>query len=109
MDGLIAYALAKKYTDKVKSDIIDAGFKVQVEEDRSILSRIGKEMTLYFLPKESSIYTDNYDEYIYANNRWEWVGSTEYVLSERDKEAIAQIVLDELPTTEGVLYGNTSN
>ena len=33
----------------------------------------------------------------------------DYVLTNQDKSDIADIVLDELPTTEGVLYGNTSN
>ena len=33
----------------------------------------------------------------------------DYVLTEQDKADIADIVLQELPTTQGVLYGNTSN
>ena len=33
----------------------------------------------------------------------------DYVLTAQDKSDIADIVLDELPTTEGVLYGNTNN
>jgi hypothetical protein len=34
---------------------------------------------------------------------------TDYVLTDQDKTDIANIVLQELPTTEGVLYGNASN
>lgn len=37
------------------------------------------------------------------------VPGQDYVLTEQDKSDIADIVLGELPTTEGVLYGNTSN
>ena len=33
----------------------------------------------------------------------------DYVLTNQDKSDIADIVLSELPTTQGVLYGNTSN
>ena len=33
----------------------------------------------------------------------------DYVLTAQDKTGIANIVLSELPTTQGVLYGNTSN
>ena len=33
----------------------------------------------------------------------------DYVLTAQDKADIANIVLSELPTTQGVLYGNTSN
>lgn len=80
MDGLIAYALAKKYTDKVGQDIISAGFKVQVEEDRSILNRQGAEKVLYLLPKEYSSSQDGYDEFVYANDNWEWVGKTDVSL-----------------------------
>ena len=34
---------------------------------------------------------------------------SDYVLTAQDKSDIADIVLSELPTTQGVLYGNTSN
>lgn len=81
MDGLIAYALAKKYTDKTAQLIINAGFKVQVEPDRSILNTIGQEKILYLLPKISSNQNDGYDEYVYANNHWECVGHTDVDLS----------------------------
>ena len=33
----------------------------------------------------------------------------DYVLTPQDKTDIANIVLSELPTTQGVQYGNTSN
>jgi hypothetical protein len=33
----------------------------------------------------------------------------DYVLTDQDKSDIADIVLSELPTTQGVLYGNTGN
>lgn len=81
MDGLIAYALAKKYTDKTAQQIINAGFTVQVEQDRSILTTTGQEKILYLIPKISSDQTDGYDEYVYANNHWEWIGHTDVDLS----------------------------
>lgn len=85
MDGLIAYALAKKYADKVGQSILDAGFKVRVEQDRSILNRTGEQMILYLLPKESSLSSDTYDEYVYTN-KWEQVGSTDIDLSGYQKK-----------------------
>ena len=50
----------------------------------------------------------------YAETRVSIRGATgaqgdDYVLTAQDKTDIANIVLSELPTTEGVLYGNTSN
>lgn len=101
MDGLIALALAKKYTDSVGQSIISAGFRVQVEQDRSILNRQGQEKVLYLLPKASSNLSndDGYDEFVYANNKWEWVGKTDIDLSQYAlKEDVGD--LDDLPTTD---------
>lgn len=120
MDGLIAFALSKKYTDEVGRSILDAGFKTQVEQDRSILQTTGQEKILYFIPKTTAKPSDGYDEYVYSNNRWEKIGTTgeqgpqgppgnDYVLTPQDKTDIANIVLQLLPTTQGVLYGNTSD
>lgn len=81
MDGLIAYALAKKYADSVGEKVSREGFHVQVEQDRSILNSTGQEKIFYFLPKTSDNPTDGYDEYVYTNNAWEQVGSTDIDLS----------------------------
>ena len=101
MDGLIALALAKKYADSVGQSIISAGFRVQVEQDRSILETTGEEKVLYLLPKASSNLStdDGYDEFVYANNKWEWVGKTDVDLSQYAlKEDVGD--LDDLPTTD---------
>ena len=81
MDGLIAYALAKKYADVVGQRVLSAGFKVQVEQDRSVLNGAGQEKIMYFLPKTVGSTNDGYDEFIYAQNAWEWVGKTDIDLS----------------------------
>lgn len=81
MDGLIAYALSKKYADEVGRSILDAGFKTQVEQDRSILQTTGQEKILYFIPKTTAKPSDGYDEYVYSNNAWEQVGATDIDLS----------------------------
>ena len=81
MDGLIAYALSKKYADEVGRSILDAGFKTQVEQDRSILQTTGQEKILYFIPKTTVSTNDGYDEFIYAQNAWEWIGKTDVDLS----------------------------
>lgn len=81
MDGLIAYALSKKYADEVGRSILDAGFKTQVEQDRSILQTTGQEKILYFIPKTTAKPSDGYDEYVYSNNAWEQVGATDVDLN----------------------------
>ena len=45
----------------------------------------------------------------FVGTEQEWLESLKSVLTEQDKTNIADIVLSELPTTQGVLYGNTSN
>lgn len=80
MDGVIAYALAKKYTDKAISS--GSNFDIKVEQDRSILNKQGLEKTFYFLPKNTSSTSNTYDEYMYINNKWEVVGSTDIDMSE---------------------------
>ena len=81
MDGILAYVLSKKYTDSVGQQILSAGFKVQVEQNRNILNGTGQDKILYLLPKDVAKTQDGYDEYVYANNKWEHVGATDIDLS----------------------------
>ena len=98
MDGLIAYALSKKYADEVGRSILDAGLKTQVEQDRSILQTTGQEKILYFIPKTTAKPSDGYDEYVYSNNAWEQVGATDVDLSSYATKAEVGD-LNNLPTT----------
>ena len=82
MDGLIAYVLSKKYADAVGEKVAREGFKVEVEDDRSILETTGQEKIFYFLPKEESKPEDGYDEFIWTDSQgWEQVGVTDIDLS----------------------------
>ena len=99
MDGLIAYALSKKYADEVGQSILDAGFKTQVEQDRSVLQTTGQEKILYFIPKTTAKPSDGYDEYVYSNNAWEHVGATDVDLSSYATKAEVGN-LNNLPTTD---------
>jgi hypothetical protein len=81
MSGNRAYYLAKQYADEVAAKASQAGFKVQIEEDRSILEGEGQEKIFYFIPKDTAKPQDGYDEYIYAEGAWEQVGVTDVDLS----------------------------
>lgn len=105
MDGLIAYVLAKSYMDKVGQSILSAGFKVQVETDRSILETAGQEKILYLIPKLDSSSSDGYDEYIYTNNTWEYIGFADVDLSEY---ATKSYVTDEIEDAQEVYSGNVA-
>lgn len=78
---MLTLAVALGYTKKQVEEAKREGFRVQVEQDRSILEQVGEEKVFYFLPKNSSGLKDGYDEYIYVNNNWEHVGTTDVDLS----------------------------
>ena len=65
-------------TNNTISAVIDAGFQVEVVQT---LPETGEANTIYFVPKEGGANPDVYDEYMYINNAWEKIGSTEVDLS----------------------------
>lgn len=70
MDGLIAYALSKKYTDNaVSGSGSGVNFSISIQSDRSILQDIGEENCFYFIPKNPSNPIE-YERWIYANDTW---------------------------------------
>ena len=81
MDTL-TLALVLNYAKKQAEEAKKEGFKVQVEQDRSILDRVGEEKVFYFLPKSITGLQDSYDEFVYTNNNWEKVGTTDIDLSD---------------------------
>ena len=81
---LYTLALSVAYTNKAINEAEVEGFKVQVETTRDILETIGEEKTFYFLPKVVSEPQNGYDEYIYVNNSWELVGSTDIDVSSKE-------------------------
>ena len=56
-------------------------FKVKVVDT---LPETGEELTVYLVPKDSSLQEDDnvYDEYIWTENRWEHIGDTKIDLSD---------------------------
>lgn len=75
------FLLSKSYTDKKIREAIDLGFKVEVKSNRDILQTTGEDKILYLLPKTNTDTKDEYDEYVYVNNDWEWIGHTVIDLS----------------------------
>lgn len=65
-------------TNNTISAVIDAGFQVEVVQT---LPETGEANTIYFVPKAGGANPDVYDEYMYINNAWEKIGSTEVDLS----------------------------
>lgn len=59
------------------ADITGISFEVVTE-----LPATGKTGTIYLLPKTTALTQNTYDEYIYYNNNWELIGSTDVDLSD---------------------------
>ena len=66
-------------SSKVVSELANAGFDVQVVQE---LPATGEAHTLYFVPSADPKTQNIYDEYLYANNAWEQVGSTAVDMSD---------------------------
>ena len=66
-------------SSKIVSELADAGFNVLVVQE---LPATGEAHTLYFVPSADPQTQNAYDEYLYANNAWEQVGSTAVDMSD---------------------------
>lgn len=66
-------------SSKIVAELADAGFDVQVVQ---VLPATGEAHTLYFVPSSDPQTSNVYDEYLYANNAWEQVGSTAVDMSD---------------------------
>ena len=66
-------------SSKIVSELANAGFDVQVVQE---LPATGEAHTLYFVPSKDPKTQNIYDEYLYANNAWEQVGSTAVDMSD---------------------------
>lgn len=84
---------------EIKSNILDQvnQFSVLVVEELPIDNI--DEHTIYFVPKTKTEQNDVYDEFIYINNGWEHIGTTEVDLSSYYKK-------DEIDTKLEAVEGN---
>lgn len=71
---LITLALSKSYTNKVKQELIDAGWKKTIVEQ---LPLVGDDKTIYLLQKEDAQGNVYYDEYLWTNGSYNAFGTTQ--------------------------------
>ena len=95
MDGLIAYALSKKYTDQAVGSGSGSGvnFKVSIQADRSILENGGEANCFYFIPTNVENPTE-YEKWIYANDTWGQIDGTSNSDSGTSLNNIEIVVVD---------------
>ena len=82
-------------SSKVVSELANAGFDVQVVQE---LPATGEAHTLYFVPSADPKTQNIYDEYLYANNAWEQVGSTAVDMSDYYTKTQVDALIDGYAT-----------
>ena len=105
MDTL-SYLLGKKAGGGGSSK----GLKVEVVEE---LPQIGEANILYLVPKENEEDNDIFDEWLYIENDWEHIGSTDIDLSNYyDKDEVDSLLsdkadIDDIPTKTSDLLNDS--
>lgn len=80
---IVTLVLAKKYTNSKFKEM--ANFSVKIVE--SLPTSNIDTHTIYLVPKGSSEEENYYNEYIYVNNTWELIGSTQIDISDKMDKA----------------------
>ena len=89
----------KEEIQKIKSNILDQVNQFSVLVVEELPTDNIDEHTIYFVPKTKTEQNDVYDEFIYINNGWEHIGTTEVDLSSYYKK-------DEIDTKLEAVEGN---
>lgn len=89
----------KEEIQKIKSNILDQVNQFSVLVVKELPTDNIDDHTIYFIPKAKTEQNDVYDEFIYINNGWEHIGTTEVDLSSYYKK-------DEIDTKLEAVEGN---
>ena len=82
VDDLVNYYLkSETYTQAEVNSLIGAISTLHIEVVQTLPTHDISTNTIYLVPKQTAGTQDVYDEYIYVNNAWEHIGSTEVDLS----------------------------
>ena len=75
------YLKSDTYTQAQVNDLISAITTMSLEVVQTLPTQDISTTTIYLVPKQTPGQSDAYDEYIYVNNNWEHIGSTEVDLT----------------------------
>lgn len=85
-----------------QNSAIKKGLKVQVVEE---LPTIGEENVLYLVPKQNTGQSDVFEEWIYINNSWEKIGTTDIDLSNYYTKSETIAKMSSMPTASADYVG----
>ncbi len=93
---------------EIKQDILDKVNQFSVLVVQELPAENIDEHTIYFVPKTTVEQNDVYDEFIYINNSWEHIGTTEVDLSSYYNKSEVDTKLEAVEGNE-VYIGNEEN
>ena len=88
------YTKTNTYTKSEVDSLIGSVSSLDIQIVQTLPTRDISASTIYLVPKTAST-NDNYDEYIYVNNAWEHIGSTEVDLSNYYTKTQTDNLLDD--------------
>lgn len=88
------YTKTNTYTKSEVDSLISSISSLDIQIVQTLPTRDISTSTIYLVPKTAST-NDNYDEYIYVNNSWEHIGSTEVDLSNYYTKTQTDNLLDD--------------
>lgn len=92
------YTKTNTYTKSEVDQLISTVSSLNIEVVQTLPTQDISTSTIYLVPKTAST-NDNYDEYIYVNNSWEHIGSTQVDLSNYYTKAQTDALLDDKADT----------
>ena len=95
VDDLANYYLkSETYTQAEVNSLIGAISTLHIEVVQTLPTEDISTNTIYLVPKQTAGQNDTYDEYIYVNNHWEHIGSTDIDLTNYYTKTETDTLLD---------------
>lgn len=96
VDDLANYYLkSETYTQAEVNSLIGAIATLHIEVVQTLPTEDISTNTIYLVPKQTAGQNDTYDEYIYVNNHWEHIGSTDIDLTNYYTKTETDALLDD--------------
>ena len=96
VDDLANYYLkSETYTQAEVNSLIGAISTLHIEVVQTLPTEDISTNTIYLVPKQTAGQNDTYDEYIYVNNNWEHIGSTDIDLTNYYTKTETDTLLDD--------------
>ena len=95
------YLKSETYTQAEVNSLIGAITTIDIRVVQQLPTTDISTTTIYFTPKQNPVSPNIYDEYVYVNNSWELIGTTQIDLSDYyTKTQVDNLIVDFVTDTE---------